>query len=212
MLGLLLLGVLGFFSTNVEAIPMTIKLAANERRCYFTEVIDVPSQIGFYFAVQSGGAFDVDVSITGPDGVLKYDEAKEKQGEFSFSVTSRGEYEFCFSNDMSTFAIKEVEFEIVVDSKDENFNGIRAELPVQDNNDADQAEQTIVSIESRASNLLKTLKYYKTRNNRNQSTVKSTENRIFWFSCFELILMVGMACFHVAVVQFFFAGSRKNLV
>ena len=63
-------------------------------------------------------------------------------------------------------------------------------------------------IESRASNLLRTLQYYKTRNNRNESTVKSTESRIFWFSIFELLLMVGMAGLHVIIVQLFFTGCE----
>lgn len=42
------------------------------------------------------------------------DGQKERQGDFVFTATETGEYSFCFSNQMSTFAEKFVDFEIAV--------------------------------------------------------------------------------------------------
>lgn len=53
-------------------------------------------------------------------------------------------------------------------------------------------------------------KYFRTRENRNFSTVQSTEKRIFNFSLIEVIMMVGMAGIQVLVVRFFFQGARKG--
>lgn len=53
-------------------------------------------------------------------------------------------------------------------------------------------------------------KYFRTRENRNFSTVKSTEQRIFNFSLVEVLMMVGMAALQVLVVRFFFQGARKG--
>jgi hypothetical protein len=53
-------------------------------------------------------------------------------------------------------------------------------------------------------------KYFRTRENRNFSTVRSTEQRIFNFSLIEVLMMVAMAGLQVAVVRFFFTGSRKG--
>lgn len=39
---------------------------------------------------------------------------KERQGDFVFTANYPGDYEFCFSNEMSTFADKFVDFEISV--------------------------------------------------------------------------------------------------
>lgn len=100
-----------------SAVPMTTKVGANERQCLYAQVDQIDSKVGFYFAVQSGGSFDIDVTIIAPDGKIQYQEPKEKQGEFSFSASKLGEYQFCFSNDMSTFAEKSVEFEITVSLK-----------------------------------------------------------------------------------------------
>lgn len=113
--------VLLFTFQLAAAIPMTVKVGANDRQCLFAQVDKIDSKVGFYFAVQSGGSFDIDVSIVAPDGKIQYQEPKEKQGEFSFTATSIGEYQFCFSNDMSTFAEKAIEFEITVSTGLENI-------------------------------------------------------------------------------------------
>lgn len=195
---------LSFLLAIASAIPLTLKVPANDRQCLYTDVDQAESKVGFYFAVQAGGAFDIDVAILSPSGKVLYNEPKEKQGEFSFAASEVGEYQFCFSNDMSTFAEKSIEFEVLVDS-----SSIKAELPVNSGEkETNKVESSIMLIESRASNLLRTLQYYKTRNNRNESTVKSTESRIFWFSIFELLLMVGMAGLHVIIVQLFFTGCE----
>jgi hypothetical protein len=55
-------------------------------------------------------------------------------------------------------------------------------------------------------------KYFRTRENRNFSTVRSTEGRIFNFSLIEVGMMVGMAGLQVLVVRFFFQGARKGYV
>ena len=39
---------------------------------------------------------------------------KERQGDYVFTAKELGEYKFCFSNEMSTFADKMVDFEIAV--------------------------------------------------------------------------------------------------
>lgn len=53
-------------------------------------------------------------------------------------------------------------------------------------------------------------KYFRTRENRNFSTVRSTEQRIFRFSILENLAMVAMAGLQVFIVRFFFQGARKG--
>lgn len=66
------------------------------------------------YQVQSGGSFDVDYTVTGPGGKVILDGEKDRQGDFVFTAKEQGEYEFCFNNEMSTFAEKYVDFEITV--------------------------------------------------------------------------------------------------
>lgn len=64
--------------------------------------------------VQSGGSFDVDYSVMGPDGKVIMENSKERQLDSVFTAKATGEYSFCFNNEMSTFAEKMVDFEIAV--------------------------------------------------------------------------------------------------
>lgn len=160
------------------------------------------------FVVLSGGSFDIDVTIKRPSGNLVEQLAKSSGDELIFTTTEVGEYELCFYNEMSTFADKKVEFDFDIDS-----NALRAELPKGvDISSSTEIEQHIDNLEYRIAELARSLQYYKARNARNQSTVGSTYERVWWFSLIELGLVVGMAVLNVTVVQLFFKGSRKNLV
>jgi hypothetical protein len=64
--------------------------------------------------VQSGGSFDINYAVTGPNGKYILDGEKERQGDFVFTAKEIGEYKFCFNNEMSTYTEKFVDFEISV--------------------------------------------------------------------------------------------------
>lgn len=49
-----------------------------------------------------------------PDEKIILEAEKERQGDFVFTANQIGDYEFCFNNEMSTFAEKFVDFEIAV--------------------------------------------------------------------------------------------------
>lgn len=60
------------------------------------------------------------------------------------------------------------------------------------------------------STLVRQQKYFRTRENRNFSTVRSTEKRIFNLNIIEGGLMVAMAGLQVFIVKMFFTGGRKG--
>jgi emp24/gp25L/p24 family/GOLD len=71
----------------------------------------------FYFAVQSGGSFDVDFEIKDPNDKVILDGQRDRQGDYVFTANTVGEYSFCFENDMSTLTDKLVDFDIMVESE-----------------------------------------------------------------------------------------------
>jgi len=52
--------------------------------------------------------------VTNPQRREVLSGQKERQGDYVFTAKERGEYRFCFNNEMSTFADKMVDFEIAV--------------------------------------------------------------------------------------------------
>ena len=204
------------FAQLISASAFTFILAAKEKSCFYVFTEKPSTQIRYYFAVQSGGSFDVDYVITDPNQNVIYQDNKKRHGDFVFPAQIPGEYEFCFSNTMSTYLEKVVDFEIEVEGDGTGSKSVKASLPNQPNAKplahVENMRATIDSIDEQLNGLAKTIQFYKTRNGRNQATVQSTESRIFYFSVFEVLLMVGMAVLQITIVQLFFKGSRKQLV
>ncbi|OCT52595.1 putative membrane protein [Cladophialophora carrionii] len=214
----ILLGLLALAVSSVHGTALTYKLAANEKACFFTDVQRQGAKVAFYFAVQSGGSFDIDYEVVGPNDKKIMAGEKERQGDFVFTAQTTGEYRFCFNNEMSTFADKMVDFEVAslifgrMQVEDESKSAL---LPQKAGSSPEQysaLEDVIFKVTGQLSTVIRMLKYFRTRENRNFSTVRSTEQRIFNFSLIEVLMMVAMAGLQVAVVRFFFTGSRKSYV
>ncbi|KAI9766256.1 MAG: hypothetical protein M1840_006670 [Geoglossum simile] len=97
-----------------SATALTYKVSPNEKACFYAAVDNKGAKVAFYFAVQAGGAFDVDYTVNAPSEKVVLEGAKERQGDFVFTANEVGNYRFCFGNEMSTFAEKTVDFEIAV--------------------------------------------------------------------------------------------------
>ena len=118
--------------------------------------------------MQTGGSFDIDYEVKDPDGVVMNSGLAEKDAEFVFSVDVVGEYSFCFSNAMSTFAHKVVNFDILL-------SGESKTVTKQTTNDADEGELRPIqaSIDAVRDGLVKierTLNFYRTREKVRQTT------------------------------------------
>lgn len=147
-------------------------------------------------------------------------------------IDTVGEYSFCFSNAMSTFAHKVVNFDISLSGEAKAVTktaGSSAQsniAPIQASVDA--IRDGLVKVE-------RTLNYYRTREKvcaprfcsrtarplplvyspqallqRNFDTVYQTEARVFWTTTIECALIVGMAALQVFVVRSFFSTGSKR--
>lgn len=93
-------------------------------------------------------------------------------------------------------------------------NEQRTQLPSRQGASPEQTtnlEESIYKLSAQLSTISRNQKYFRTRENRNFSTVRSTERRIFNFSVIESLMMVSMAGLQVFVVRFFFQGARKGM-
>ncbi|KAJ4302157.1 hypothetical protein N0V88_002293 [Collariella sp. IMI 366227] len=204
-LPLLSYGLWALMAVQATATALTYKLGANEEACFYTRTERQEEKVAFYFAVQSGGSFDIDYKVTGPNGKYVLDGQKERQGDFVFTAREIGDYKFCFSNEMSTYTEKFVDFEIAVE------NEARVALPSKQGASPEQTS-TLEDFSGQLSTITRNQKYFRTRENRNFSTVRSTEKRIINFSLIQILLVVSMGALQVFIVRFFFQGARKGYV
>lgn len=202
-----LLAALTWAFSGVAATSMVYRVRANEQACFYAHADQAGEKIEFNFAVQSGGDFDIDYTIKNPSDEIVASGEKERGEELVFTATKVGEYAFCFDNHISTITDKDVDFSIVVE------NQPRAELPMKVGATADQTngiEESVLKLSTQTGQIGRMQKYFRTRENRNMSTVQSTEGRIFWFAVLESAAMVTVSALQVFIVRTFF--SRRHSV
>ncbi|KAG0322362.1 hypothetical protein BGZ99_003360 [Dissophora globulifera] len=201
-----------FLARSADATALAYNVAAHEKACFYTWV-DVPQKkLAFYFAVQSGGSFDIDVEVKDPTLKTILSLEKERQGDYVFSANEVGEYSFCFSNDMSTFAEKMVNFEISIENEKRAAQADQNEKGSGSQAQAAAMDESLFRLAGALGKVDRIQKQFRTRESRNFSTVISTEYRIFWFSLTESILIVAMSMAQVYVVRTFFSGSKRSHV
>ncbi|KAK7018587.1 endosomal cargo receptor [Favolaschia claudopus] len=194
-------------SLRVQASALTTAIAANERLCFYADVDKEGEKIGFYFAVQSGGSFDIDFDIKDPNDKILLDGQRERQGDYVLTANTVGEYSFCFENDMSTLTAKLVDFDIMVESEP------RREAPAKPGQISEHTsalEESVFRLNGMLMNIKRTQKHFHTRENRGFSIVKSTQNRLFWYAMLESMAVVGMAVLQVYVLQMFFTKTGRR--
>ncbi|KIO22527.1 hypothetical protein M407DRAFT_245115 [Tulasnella calospora MUT 4182] len=203
----ILLPLLASFIPQASATALTTAVAANQRLCFHADADKKGEKIGFYFAVQSGGSFDIDFEVTAPDGKVLLEGKREKQGDYVFTANSVGEYTFCFENDMSTLTEKLIDFDIMVESEP------RREAPLKPGQISDKTsalEESIYRLRNQLTGIQRTQKYFHTRENRGMSLVQDTFSRMFWYAVLETSAIIGMAVFQVYVVQMFFTSTGRR--
>jgi len=192
---------------SVSSSALTTTIPAHERSCFYAWVDKAGEKVGFYFAVQAGGSFDIDYVVTDPNDSIVLSGEKERQGDYIFTGHSPGEYSFCFSNDMSSFSEKLVDLDIMVESEP------RQEAPAKPTSLTEHTsnlEESIYKLSGSLSSIQRTQKYFRTRENRNVSTVKSTHFRIWAFSLMESAMIFAMSGFQVWVVRKFFNSPGRR--
>jgi hypothetical protein len=130
---------------------------------------------------------------------------KERQGDFVYTTQSIGEHSHCIFNTMASYAAKSVDIELT--AQDDKFS-VNAKLPQNKGGLSDEhlspLEESLYKLSADLSHISRNQKYFRTRENRNFATVKSTESRIFWFSLMENMLIVAMSA--LQVIDFFDDG------
>lgn len=111
----------------------------------------------FYYAVTSGGSFDIDYTVSAPSGKVILDGQRERQGDYVLTANEVGEYAFCFENDMSTISGKLIDFDIMVESEP------RREAPAKPGQISEQTsalEESVFRLNGMLMNIKRTQKQY----------------------------------------------------
>ncbi|KAH9846024.1 emp24/gp25L/p24 family/GOLD-domain-containing protein [Lenzites betulinus] len=192
---------------RTHASALTTAIGANERVCFYADADKAGEKIGFYYAVQSGGSFDIDFEVKDPNDKVVLDGKRERQGDYVFTANTPGEYSFCLENDMSTLTEKLVDFDIMVESEPRREPQLK---PGQISEQTSAIEESIFRLNSMLVTIKRAQKHFHTRENRGFDLVKSTKNSMFWYTLLESLAVIGMAVLQVYILQTFFTKTGRR--
>lgn len=149
------------------------------------------------YQVGEGGHLDIDFWLMDPEGDVLAKQIRQSTGSASITAEKDGRYEYCFSNQMSTMADKQVSF---------NVHGI-IYIPEE----ADIVAPVEREIRSLAIGLLAVKdeqEYIVVRERRHRDTAESTNDRVKWWSVLQAVVLFSVVAWQVYYLKSFFEVKR----
>lgn len=184
--------------------PFSINLPAFSKECFYYDLIRDEDSLVIGYQVLTGGNFEIDFSITGPDGTKIVDDKQKKYSDFVLRSFGLGQYTFCFANTYGT-ALKKVE--ITLELEKSSFD-----IKDKENLEDAVANHAVAEIDRNLNKITKIMNYLRAREHRNMSTVSSTEYRLKWLSILVMIIMAGISVLQALIIQLFFKSRQRNYV
>ncbi|KAK5781122.1 Emp24p PWA37_002048 [Arxiozyma heterogenica] len=168
------------------------------RRCFFEELNKGDElAISYQFGnrdPQHNTQLTGDFIVLGPERneILKT-ERDVSHGDFSMIIPYKGKYQYCFVNENSGINTKDVTFNIhgvvYVDPNDINANTLDGAVRSLNNLvHAVKAEQSYIVIRERT----------------HRNTAESTNDRVKWWSIFQVVVVIANSLFQVYYLKRFF--------
>jgi len=171
-----------------------------EVRCFW-DVVPEPSKISVGFIV-SGGFNDIGYSILGVTGETIYDDSKVTEVEVVVTAEEPGKYSYCFDNRFGSAVEKAVTF-----NTDIYPNEVAAPSN-KDSQEEDALEATVKELEMRMKELKHAQQYMEVREKAHHDTNNSTNNRVLYWSIFEMCLLVVVSIGQIYYLKLFFSDER----
>ncbi|KAF8138244.1 COPII-coated vesicle protein [Boletus edulis] len=173
-----------------------IRIPASTKECFFEDLHE-NDQMTVTYQVGEGGHLDIDFWLTDPDGTVLTKHNRYSTGSTSITAENDGRFEYCFSNQMSTMADKEVSFNvhgIIYISEDEDIVA-----PV---------EREVRSLSIGLLTVKDEQEYIVVREKRHRDTAESTNDRVKWWSVMQAVVLFSVVAWQVYYLKSFFEVKR----
>lgn len=193
-----LLLLLSLISNLAFAIQISVPSYGDE--CFY-EKAEQNNKMAGSFEVVSGGMFDVDCDVKGPNGRSHYSATKQKQGVFTFLAPSAGTYSICFSNRMSSQAEKTVVFSL--HTGDAFFKDVAKQEHIT------PLESEITELSDAINKVEDEQQYMNARERASREMNESTNRRVLWFSILEAVVVVALGWWQISYLRQSFEKKGK---
>lgn len=175
----------------------TVLLPAHGRRCFYENLSQGDElSISFQFGDRSPTSTDQlngDFIVFGPRDEVLSELYEVEHGETTINAKSAGKYSYCFLNERSSIATKDVTFNI--------YGIIYVDLDNPETNSLDSSVRQLSKLVHEVKN---EQSYIVIRERTHRNTAESTNSRVKYWSIFQLVVVVFNSFFQIYYLKRFF--------
>jgi len=191
-----------------NGVELTFELPDNAKECFY-EVIDEGKTSTVEFQVVTGGQYDVDVIIEGPQKnraqkTQLYKQVKKQYDSFTWTADVTGEYRACFSNEFSTFSHKLVYVDFQV-GEEEPLPGVGDHLTAMT-----QMESSAQEIHENLNSVVDYQTHHRLRETQGRKRAEDLNERIMVWSAFVTVAIFVVGFGQVLVLKSFFSEKKPS--
>ncbi|XP_069102996.1 transmembrane emp24 domain-containing protein 7-like isoform X2 [Argopecten irradians] len=185
---------------------LTFELPDNAKQCFY-EHIDKGVESTLEFQVITGGQYDVDMELTAPNKQVLYKDVKKQYDSFTWTPDQKGIYQFCFSNEFSTFSHKVVYFDLQIGDEKPLFD---ADSGSKHHTAMTLMETSSVSIHENLKVVLDYQTHHRLREAQGRVYAEDLNERVFYWSIGESLIVLIIGIGQVLVLRSFFTDTRYS--
>ncbi|CAH1373222.1 transmembrane emp24 domain-containing protein 5 [Tenebrio molitor] len=196
---------------------MTVNIEPRREDCFFQsakpgEVID------FEYQVIDGGHGDLDITfhLVDPTGRILVADYKKSENNHRADVTVAGDHKFCFDNTFSSFNVKTVFFELIIEGDDNSEWGSEENIDLQGLRPEDVYEmkvqdmqQIIANVRNHLTKVRHVQDLLKSAEARDRNVVEENFFKVNTFSMIHLCAMLVVGFIQVVMLKSLFDDNSK---
>jgi len=193
---------------GTNGVELTFELPDNAKECFY-EVIEEGKTSTVEFQVVTGGQYDVDVLIEGPQKnkaqkTQLYKQVKKQYDSFTWTADVTGEYRACFSNEFSTFSHKLVYVDFQV-GDEEPLPGVGDHLTAMT-----QMESSAQEVHENLNSVVDYQTHHRLRETTGRKRAEDLNERIMVWSAFVTVAIFVVGFGQVLVLKSFFSEKKPS--
>jgi len=193
---------------GASGVELTFELPDNAKECFY-EVIEEGKTSTVEFQVVTGGLYDVNVVIEGPQKnkpqkTQLYKQVKKQYDSFTWTADVTGEYRACFSNEFSTFSHKLVYVDFQV-GEEEPLPGVGDHLTAMT-----QMETSAQEVHENLNSIVDYQTHHRLRETQGRKRAEDLNERIMVWSAFVTVAIFIVGFGQIMVLKSFFSEKKPS--
>ncbi|XP_036400436.1 transmembrane emp24 domain-containing protein 1-like [Megalops cyprinoides] len=191
----------------------TFLLPAGRTECFY-QTATKNGSMEVEYQVIAGSGMDVDFTIISPHGYQLTSEFRRSDGIHTVEPTEDGDYQICFGNSFSRFSEKMVFFEIILEGQggdaggDDEWAGM-VEPESMLGYKLEDIRESVESVHRRLERSRQMQTLLRAFEARDRNLLEDNLWRVSFWSCVNLLVMVGVALTQVYTLRSLFDDKRR---